>query len=311
MSERSALPPIRRACVVTHGRTETIGDALSRLACLAAERDVQLVFPADERSKHDLDDLACSWAIDDGEDADIALVLGGDGTTLRALQRFLGRNTPVFAINYGHFGFLTSAPARGLESAVGRALAGDVAVLELPVLEIRGPDGERGLAVNDAVVTSGVHGRTANLGWLVDDVDLGEVSCDAIVVATPAGSTAYSLSAGGPVLGWGLEGLCTTFVAPHSLAVRSFVFGSEQCISVRNASPDLDALLVLDGHVQPEPLPPGADVGIRLSDRRARLALLPEVSPLARFRDAFSLLGERRPRRRFGTAAVHPGVRGD
>jgi len=164
-------------------------------------------------------------------------------------------------------------------------------VLELPVLEIRGPDGDQGLAVNDAVVTGGVHGRTANIGWLVDDVDLGEVSCDAIVVATPAGSTAYSLSAGGPVLGRGVEGLCTTFVAPHSLAVRSLVFGCGQCISVRNASPDLDALLVLDGHVRPEPLPPGAEVGIRLSDRRARLALLPEVSPLARFRDAFRLLG--------------------
>src|SRR5690349_23693087 len=146
VSERSALPPIRRACVVTHGRTETIGDALSRLACLAAERDVQLVFPADERGKHDLDGLACSWAVDDGEDADIALVLGGDGTTLRALQRFLVRGTPVFAVNYGHFGFLTGAPAHDLESAVGRALAGEIAVLELSVLEIRGPDGERGLA---------------------------------------------------------------------------------------------------------------------------------------------------------------------
>jgi NAD+ kinase len=279
---------------VTHGRRATIGDALSRLACLAAERDVQLVFPADERGKHDLERLACQWAVDEGEDADIALVLGGDGTTLRALQRFLGRGIPVFAVNYGHFGFLTSAPAHDLESAVGRALAGEVAVLELPTLEVRRPGGEAGLVVNDAVVTGGVHGRTANLGWSVDDVDLGEVSCDAIVVATPAGSTAYSLSAGGPVLGWGLEGLCTTFVAPHSLAVRSFVLGSGQCISVRNASRDLNALLVLDGHAQEDPLPPGAEVGIQLSDRRARLALLPEVSPLERFRDAFSLLGERR-----------------
>ena len=94
------------------------------------------------------------------------------------------------------------------------------------------------------------------------------------------------------MLGWGLEGFCVTFVAPHSLAVRSFVLGAEQCVEVRNVSDETEARLVLDGHVEPAPLAPGEAVGMRLSAERARLALLPETAPLARFRDAFALVGE-------------------
>jgi NAD+ kinase len=243
-ASRSAV----RACVITHGRPATIGDGLARLACLAADLGVELVFPARERSKHELEELRCPWSAGEGDGADLAIVLGGDGTTLRALRRFLGTDTAVFAVNYGHFGFLTASPAGDLESAVARAFAGEYRVLELPTLAIERPGAPAGVVVNDVAVTSGAHGRMVELEWSVESVDLGRVRCDGVVVATPAGSTAYSLSAGGPVLGWGLEGLCV--------------------------------------------LGPGDRVRIRLGDRRARLALLPETEPLARFRDAFALVGE-------------------
>ncbi len=90
----------------------------------------------------------------------------------------------------------------------------------------------------------------AHVDWWVNDVALGEVGCDGVVVATPAGSTAYSLSAGGPVMNWGLEGFCVTFVAPHSLAARSLVLGRGHRVVIENASVDVDARLILDGQSQ-------------------------------------------------------------
>ena len=283
---------VATACVVTHGRVAAIGDGLSRLSCLAERHGVELHFPEDERAKYDLSGLACRWSVGDGEDADLVIALGGDGTTLRALHRFIDRPPAVFAINYGHFGFLTSALPDDLERSVGRAFDGEYEVVELPTIGVACGGRIIGLAINDAVVTSGAHGRMAHLDWSVDAVDLGRVRCDAIVIATPAGSTGYSLSAGGPVIGWGLDALCATFVAPHSLAVRSFVLSSGQRIAVANAGEELEARLVLDGHVTERALRPGESVEIALAEPRARLALLPGTSPIARFRDAFTLVGE-------------------
>ena len=283
---------VTRACVITHGRVAAIGDGLARLSCLAERHGVELLFPEDERAKYELSDLPCTWSVGDGDGADLAIALGGDGTTLRALHRFIGRPTAVFAVNYGHFGFLTGALPEDLERSVGRVFRGEYEVVELPTVAVRCGAQLVGLAINDAVVTSGAHGRMAHLDWRVDDVDLGRVRCDAIVVSTPAGSTGYSLSAGGPVVGWGLDALCATFVAPHSLAVRSFVLSSGQRIRVANAGEELDARLVLDGHVTDRALRPGESVEIALAEPRARLALLPETSPIARFRDAFTLVGE-------------------
>lgn len=300
-------PAVTRACVITHGRVSAIGDGLSRLSCVAEGRGIELLFPEEERAKYDLRDLACRWSVGEGDDAELAIALGGDGTTLRALHRFLGRPTAVFAVNYGHFGFLTSALPDELERAVGRAFDGEYEVVELPTLGVECGARLVGLAINDAVVTSGAHGRMAHLDWSVDSVGLGRVRCDAIVVSTPAGSTGYSLSAGGPVVGWGLDALCATFVAPHSLAVRSFVLSSGQRIAVANAGEDLDARLVLDGHVTERALRPGESIEIRLAEPRARLALLPGASPIARFRDAFTLVGESAPER----AAARPSAGGE
>jgi NAD+ kinase len=284
---RADHPRALRAFVVTHGRAETVGDGLRRLASVAAAHDVQLVVPEIEARKHPLDLSGASWSTGQASDADIVVVLGGDGTVLRALHAVIGTELPVLAINYGRVGFLTTASADRLEEAAECAFTGAYEVVDLPTVELlRG--GERvGLAVNDLVVTSALHGRMAHVRWWVNDVWLGEVGCDGVVIATPAGSTAYSLSAGGPVMNWGLEGFCVTFVAPHSLAARSLVLAQGHRVVIENASVDVDARLILDGQVERHALEPGERIEAALAPERARLALLPGVSFLQRFRDTF------------------------
>src|SRR5437867_5227276 len=141
---------VRRAAVVTHGRPERIGPALERLQFVAREAGVELLFAEGEAEKHGLED-----GTDDLSDADIAVVLGGDGTMLRALQRFLGTGTPTIGVNFGRVGFLTSIQRHDLDGAIKRVFAGDYNVFELPTLELHIGD-ERWNAINDGVATSPV-----------------------------------------------------------------------------------------------------------------------------------------------------------
>jgi NAD+ kinase len=284
---RAEFPRALRAFVITHGRAETVGDGLRRLARVAALHDVELIVPDIEAQKHPVDLSVATWSTGDARDADIVVVLGGDGTVLRALHEVIGTQTPVLAINYGRVGFLTTAGVDKLEEAATSAFTGAYEVVDLPTVELIRAGERIGLVVNDVVVTSAIHGRMAHVRWWVNEVALGEVGCDGVVVATPAGSTAYSLSAGGPVMNWGLEGFCVTFVAPHSLAARSLVLGASHRVVIENASVDVDARIILDGQVQRLALVPGERVESALAPERARLALLPGVSFLQRFRDTF------------------------
>src|SRR5437899_2363240 len=144
--------PVRRVAVVTHGRPETIGPGLARLERVARAAGVELLFPEEEVSKHGLD--PCRAAV---EEADLAIVLGGDGTMLRALQRFLGTGVGALGVNFGRVGFLTSVRQDELESALPRVFAGDFRVVELPTLEVD-LDGTTWPAVNDVVAASSIVG---------------------------------------------------------------------------------------------------------------------------------------------------------
>jgi NAD+ kinase len=271
---------VRRAAVVTHGKPETIGPALGRLEALAADHGVELLFPAEEREKHDLPSV-------DGDPAtaDLAVVLGGDGTMLRALTRFLGTRVPVIGVNFGRVGFLASMHPDELEDGLARAFAGDFVVVELPTLEAR-VEGERRAAVNDVVVTSGTLGRMVELVWSIGDEDLGRQPCDGLICATPSGSTAYNLSNGGPVLVWGLDAMAITFVAPHSLHARPLVVPRGRDLTVTNHTPDVDAAVLVDGHVFTE-LGEEDSVEVGLGPQRTLLATLPERTFFRRYRETF------------------------
>jgi len=272
---------VKRVAVITHGKPETSGQALERLQALSQERGVELLLADDELEKHGL-------GSDDGDPttADLAVVLGGDGTMLRALQRFVGTGVPVIGVNLGRVGFLASVGRDEVEEGLGRVFSGEYEVVELPALEAEGGSG-RWTAVNDVVVTSSTIGRMIELAWSIGGEDLGQLPCDGLICSTPSGSTAYNLSNGGPVLVWGLDAMAINFVAPHSLHARPMVVPRGLDLTVENRTDEVAATVLADGHPVNE-LQPGDRVVARLSDERSLLATLPESTFFSRYRRIFA-----------------------
>lgn len=263
----SLQPPVRRAAVVTHGR-DGVSGPLARLRELAASAGVELeVDPQD------------------GSTPDIAIVLGGDGTMLRALGRFLGTGVPVIGVNYGRVGFLTAIAGDRLEDGIGRVFAGEYRRIELSTVEVAVGDLRR-VAVNDVVVAGGELGRMVELSYAIGHEDLGVQPCDGVICASPAGSTAYNLSNGGPVLVWGIDAMVLTFVAPHSLHIRPLVVPRGPEVVVENRTPDFDCTVLVDGHAVAE-LATGAHAAIRIAEQKSVLGTLPEVTFFRRYAATF------------------------
>ena len=269
ISSPTAPPParaVKRAAVVTHGKPETIGDAVARLERTAREVGVELVATGEETP-------------------DVAIVLGGDGTMLRALRAYLGSEVPVFGVNFGRVGFLTSVDGSALEHGVARVFAGDYRIVELCTLRVD-VGGEVYPAINDAVATSARLGRMIELGWEIGGEDLGTQPCDGMICSTPSGSTAYNLSNGGPVLMWGIDAMAITFVAPHSLHARPLVVPRGPILRITNRTADVPVAVLADGHPIGE-LPPEEFLDVGLGDERCRLAHLPEATFFARLHAVF------------------------
>lgn len=258
---------VRRAVVVTHGKPETIGDAVERLERAAGSAGVELVEP-------------------DGENPDVVVVLGGDGTMLRALRTYLGTRVPVFGVNFGRVGFLTSVEGEALEDGVARVFAGAYRVVELCTLAVN-LNGEVHAAINDAVATSSSLGRMVQLGWQIGGEDLGIQPCDGMICSTPSGSTAYNLSNGGPVLMWGIEAMAITFVAPHSLHARPLVVPRGLTLRITNRTTDVPVTVLADGHEVGE-LEPDDWIEVGIGAERSLLALLPDVTFFARYHNVFA-----------------------
>jgi NAD+ kinase len=255
------------ATVFTHGRPERIGDAESQVHELATQAGVELA------------------SLDEGS-PDLVVALGGDGTMLRALRATLGRSIPVFGVNFGRMGFLTSAEGHRLEEALSRVFAGEYRTVELCTLAATLAEGQRQVAVNDVVVTSAEPGRMVELGWDVGGEELGSQPCDGLICCTPSGSTAYNLSNGGPVMMWGLEAMAITFVAPHSLHARPLVLPRGNDLTVTNRSPAQHVTVLVDGNSVADLAPEGA-MTVSIGGQTASLAVLPEVSFFTRYHSVF------------------------
>jgi NAD+ kinase len=257
---------IRLATVFTHMRPEETADGIEALRVAAERAGVELVFDPETDVR-----------------PDVAIVLGGDGATLRALRKYARTDVPVFAINFGRVGFLATADRDELDVALERALNGQFDVLPLPAIVLDGADLDL-FGINEVSFQRRSHLNMAQISYSIAGEDLGErVPCDGLIAATAAGSTGYNLSVGGPILAWGVKGYTVSLIAPHALNVRALVAAPEDVLRVVNDGHDpID--IVVDGMRTGE-LGGGKPVELKFTPDVVGLAQLPVSSFYRRFRE--------------------------
>ena len=219
-------------------------------------------------------------------EVDLLLVFGGDGTMLRAARDLAGSATPLLGINIGGLGFLTAVPSDGLARALNQIWKGEFKYESRALIEASGrchgrPVSE--MALNDIVVGRGAVSRLIGLDVSVDDELVTHYRCDGLIVSSPTGSTAYSLSAGGPVVFPTAEVFTLTPICPHALSNRSIILPLTSTIRVKATNPMPATMLSVDGQVVAE-LDAGDEVTIRRGRRAVRLMHLADSSFLETLR---------------------------
>lgn len=226
--------------------------------------------------------------------AELVVVLGGDGTLIHASRVIDRRPTPIFGVNLGSLGFMTDFPVDELFGNLGGVLEGRYELDERMKLEVRLHRGEQLLVddqvLNDVVISKGALARIADLEARIDGRTVTLYKADGVIVATPTGSTAYSLAASGPIVYPSLEAIVLTPICPHTLAQRPVVMPPAGTIEIQLTSDNGEVFLTLDGQAG---LPMAR--GDRVEIRRARTSALLVRNPS---RDYFSIL---RQKLRWGT----------
>jgi len=246
--------PVRRVGVVT--RPGIDGDYLKRLTAALEKSGVE-VDPAVEAPNGGVA----------GRDVDLVFVLGGDGTMLLASRLYPGR--VLLGVNLGTVGFMSGMLPEEIEPGVEKVLNGGLHVQEYRMLEVRVNDEEEThLAVNDMVLIKPTPHQITSVGVCVGGEDLVTVQCDGFIAATPLGSTAYALSAGGPIISGDTECYVLVPIAPHSLVSRPMVLGETQVTRLQLV--DRAALLSIDG-MEPREIPAGGWIRIGLSRESVRI----------------------------------------
>ena len=275
--------PPRYFLVVSHtGRGDSILAGV-RVCRQLIDAGVVPVLSADERA--DLvdaaPDLAYVTVLGDEiapDQLELVIVLGGDGTILRAAETVRGCDAPLLGVNLGHVGFLAESERDDLERAVSRALERDYTVEQRMTLDLRVTSGTdtvyESWALNEASIEKASRERMIEVVVEVDGRPLSSFGCDGVVMSTPTGSTAYSFSAGGPVVWPSLDALLLVPLSAHALFARPLVVGAESVLAVELLKrTDTPAVVWCDGRRSFD-LPAGARVMVRRSDTPVRLARL-------------------------------------
>jgi len=212
---------------------------------------------------------------------ELLIVLGGDGTILDVLHGLGDQLRPLFGINLGTLGFLTTVGAHESARAVQAVVAGDYVLSERTLLKVEILRGtsviEAGIVLNDAVASRGEMTRLVRLTVRIGDTVLTEYYADGLIVATPTGSTAYSLSAGGPILEPDSGVFVVNPICPHVLTNRAVIVNHDTPITITPAESSPDIFLTLDGR-KTHRLEPGDTIRITRAPQRLPLAMLPGVS---------------------------------
>lgn len=213
------------------------------------------------------------------EGCDLAVVLGGDGTLLSAARAVGNRAIPLLAVNLGGLGFLTSIPMEDLFPQLEHALTGSQKVTRRRMLHVslvrKGAIVAEYQALNDVVIAKSTIARIVDLEAWAGDSFICAYKADGLIISTPTGSTAYSLSAGGPIVYPTVNALCLTPICPHMLTNRPLIVPAEMAIRIVSRASDEDAYLTVDGQVG-NPLEGGDAVECSIADFEVLLIQTPE-----------------------------------
>lgn len=211
--------------------------------------------------------------------ADLVLVLGGDGTMLNAARLVEEQGVPILGINMGGLGFLTEVSVEHLYPSLEKVFAQEFSVEDRLMLRARMHRHEEHVAhatvLNDVVISKGTLARMIEIQIAIDGQLVTRLRGDGLIVSTPTGSTAYSLSAGGPIIAPSVQALILTPICPHTLTHRPLVVPSSAALEVTLASQDEGAMTTFDGQVGIAMIQ-GDTVAIRASEHRTRLIRFPD-----------------------------------
>lgn len=213
-------------------------------------------------------------------DADLIIACGGDGTLLQTAHRARGSGVPILGINIGYLGFITSVPGKKVKSAMRRILEADFVISRRTALDIEAEtDGkvEKGWALNDVVIARGANPHLIALNARIGSRPLTRYRCDGLVVATPTGSTAYSLSAGGPIVSPECSVLTITPICPHALTNRPVVISATEEVELRLARGSGGGSVQADG-MDISQVESDSVIRVRASADAVPVAFLPEVN---------------------------------
>jgi NAD+ kinase len=280
--------PGKTAALITHSHPPAATEAVPVAAQVAREAGWRLIATAEEIEKHHhaADGIEVVESLPG--DPDLCLVLGGDGSILFALRHFARSGVPVFGVNFGTVGFLAAVERAEAAEGIRQAFAGETETIDLPALAIE-IDGEDRFALNDVSFSRRPRDRVAELSYRIAGEEVGNVRCDGLVAATPAGSTGYNLANQGPILAWGVKGYVVSYISPHSLTARALVVAPGDVLTVGNAPGREPVEVAIDG-AQVTTLEPGAALDLRFVDAVGRLAQLPGTSFYQRIREKFGHL---------------------
>jgi NAD+ kinase len=267
-------PAFRAVGIISRPRRSNLAEVVPALLRWLEERGVKAVYDAETatclkgngpgKTRHQI-----------AEEADLFLVLGGDGTLLAASREAAARGIPILPINMGSLGFLTSFTLEELYPALEAALFGRYAVDERVLLLVERVNGDQVLTeqrvLNDAVVHKGTLARMIELELHIDGGFVCRYRADGLIVATPTGSTAYSMSAGGPIVHPAVESILITPICPHTLSDRPVVVRDTSNIELRLSEGSDSVFLTLDGQTG---LPTQVGDRIRITRAPERLKLI-------------------------------------
>lgn len=262
---------MKKILIVTNPESSGINEVFNSVKAILDRRNAEYLLLRYD-GLEDLDKDEKDFALS----SDFAIAIGGDGTILSAGRLLIEKEIPIFGINTGHLGYLASAEPEEAELSVNKIFDGEYSVEERVTLLVT-VDDRSYYAINEAVFHRGEQPRLLKLNLSVNGQEVDDVRGDGLLISTPTGSTAYNLSAGGPVISPTAKSMAATPVCPHSLSARPIVLGETDVATVSVSPTGSDARLAIDG-VSKGIIPANKTVEVKLSDKRLRIIRASEKS---------------------------------